>query len=71
MELNLVTNVINGLNFFKIGHFLRELSKFGHFGVKNDVIGQKLGEVVKKISLKFWENYFRQVYGHDFGQKCH
>ena len=51
MELNLVTNVVNGLNFFKIGHFLSVLSKFSHFGVKNDVISSKIGEI-------FFSNFF-------------
>ena len=54
MNLNLVINVIHGFNFFKIGHFLRELSTFGHFGVKNDVIGQTIGKVVKKLFSKFF-----------------
>ena len=66
MELNLVTNVVNGLNFFKIGHFLSVLSKFSLFGVKNDVIRSKIGEIGENFfSLKFC------ILGYEFGQKCH
>ena len=44
MDINVVKNLINGVNLVKIGHFW---SKLGHFGGKNDVICQNLGKVVK------------------------
>ena len=32
MDINLVKNVINGVNLVKIGRFWRKWSKLGHFG---------------------------------------
>ena len=70
MNINLVKNVINGGNFVKIGHFWSKCSQLGHFGGQNDVIVPYFGKFVKKLSLKVHKNYFNQVYGHKFGQKC-
>ena len=47
IDINLVKNVINGVNLDKIGHFWRKLSKLGNFGGQNDVISQNLGKLVK------------------------
>ena len=56
MDINLDEYVINGTNLDKIGHFWSKWSKLGHFGGQNDVIGQNLGIVVKKLFLKVSKN---------------
>ena len=55
-----------------MGHFWWKGWNLGHFGGQNDVIVQNLGEYGEQIvSVKVYKNYFSQVYGHKFGQKCH
>ena len=69
MAINLVKNVINGVNLVKVGNFW---SKLGHFGGQNDVICQNLGKVIKSFfSLNDSKNYFSQVYGQKSAQKRH
>ena len=72
MDINLVKNVINGVNLVKIGHFFGEHGQnCAILAVKNDVIGQKLGKLVKNFSLKFLKKYLSQVHEYEFAQKCH
>ena len=74
MDINLVKNVINGVNLVKIGHFWWKYSKLGHFGDKMTPkveIWEKGQKKPKKQSLKVYKNYFIQVYGHKFGEKWH
>ena len=52
MDINLVKNVINGVNLVKIGHFWSKCTKFGHFGGQNDVIGKNFGAGRKYFFLK-------------------
>ena len=70
MDINLVKNVINGVNLVKIWHFWWKWSKLDHFGI---ILGSKclhkskfweIGTII--LSLKVSKNYFSQVYG----QKC-
>ena len=72
MDINLVKNVINGVNLVKIGHFWCEN------GQNWVILGVKLRHRSKfwesgpiMLSLKVSKNYFSQVYGHKFDQKCH
>ena len=68
MDINLVTNVINGVNLVKIG-------LFGENGQNWDILVAKmtpyviiLGMWLTFSSVKVSNHYFRQVYGHKFGQ---
>ena len=71
MEINWVKIVINGVNLVKIGHFGWKWSKIGSFWVKI-APGPKFRESCQILfSLTVFKNYFSQVYGHKFGQKCH
>ena len=75
IDINLVKNVINGVNLVKIGHFLWKLSILGHFGPQNDPIWRHRSKFwesgQKNFTLKIWKHYVSQVYWHNFGQKCH
>ena len=51
IAIYLVKNVINWGKCGQNMSFWRELSKFGNFGGKNDVIVPKLEKVAKKIFL--------------------
>ena len=58
MDINLVKNAINGVNFVKIGHFWGQ----------NDATGQNSGKFVKKLSLKVSKNYCRHVQAKNSGK---
>ena len=47
--MNLTKKAIKGVDLVKIGHFWRKFVKMAHFWGQNDVKGQQLGKMVKKI----------------------
>ena len=47
MDRNVVKNVINGVNFVKIGHSWGKWEKLAHFRGQNDDICRNLGKVLK------------------------
>ena len=54
MDINLVKNVINGVNLVKIGHFLVKMTKIWSFWGPQLHHRSKFGEGIQKISsLKF------------------
>ena len=71
MDINLVKNVINCVNFVNIGRFWLKWSKLGHFGAKMTSYVKISGKKSNNFSLRVSKNYFSQVYGKKFGQKCH
>ena len=67
MDINLVKNVINGVNLVKIG-------LFGENGPNLDILGAKMtsyvkinGKMSKIFSIKVSKNYLRQVYVQKIG----
>ena len=51
--------------------FLVKMVKIGSFWGQNEATGQNLGDWEKYFSLKVSKNYFSQVNGQKFGEKCH
>ena len=48
------------------------MAKIASFWGSNGRHRSKIGKIgEKKLSLKLSKNYFSQVNGHKFGQKCH
>ena len=61
-----------GHNFGQNSSFLLKILKIGAFlGLKWPHMSKfgKIGQIF--FSLKVYKNYFSQVYGHNFSQKCH
>ena len=70
MNINLVKNVINGVNLIKVGHF-GENGQIGPFWGPKLCHSSKFEESGQKILSLVYKNYFSKVVGHTFGQKCH
>ena len=71
MDMNLLKNIINGVNLVKIGIF-------GENGQNWVILGAKMTSYVKiwgkwsnNFFIKVYKNYFHQVYGKKCGQTCH
>ena len=72
IDITLVKNVINGGQFGQNRLFLVKMVKIGSFWGPKLRHKSKFGESGQIIfSLNVSKNYFSQVYGQKFGQKCH
>ena len=70
MDINLIKNVINGVNLVKIGLFWWKWSKLGHLGPKLRHRPKFRERGHKNLSLKISKNYFCKVYGQKFGRNA-
>ena len=71
MDINLVKNVINGVNLVKIFIFSENGQNWVILGPKWRHRPKFRESDQKLFSQNVYKNYFSQVYGHKLGQKCH